>query len=68
MRLHGWPVASRLGISLPKLGVAYVPADSAVSSAIVGIRTESHVRSILQAAELDLSEEIVAELEEAVTV
>jgi len=55
-------VASRLGLTLPQLAVAYVLAHPALTSAIVGVRKPDHILGVLPAAEVRLEEADLAEI------
>ena len=56
-------LAARRGLTLPQLAVAWVLADPAVTVALVGARTEREVGEAVEAAEVDLREEDLAEIE-----
>jgi aryl-alcohol dehydrogenase-like predicted oxidoreductase len=57
------PVAERLSVSVPQLAIAWVLHQDGVSSVLAGSANPDHVRSNAAAAELDLSENVLAELE-----
>jgi aryl-alcohol dehydrogenase-like predicted oxidoreductase len=57
------PVAERLGVSVPQLAIAWVLHQDGVSSVLAGSANPDHVRSNAAAAELDLSDDVLAELE-----
>jgi aryl-alcohol dehydrogenase-like predicted oxidoreductase len=59
-------IAERLGTEVTPLAVAWVLAVPGVTGAIVGARQPHHVDGWLPAAELELSEEVLAEIEDAV--
>jgi aryl-alcohol dehydrogenase-like predicted oxidoreductase len=56
-------VAERLGVAPGAVAVAWTLRNPAVDGAIVGFRRPDQVDPILAAAELELSDEDVAELE-----
>lgn len=57
-------LCSDLGESPVAVALAWVLAQPAVSSAIVGIRTQSHLDDMERASELDLNEETLKHLGE----
>jgi aryl-alcohol dehydrogenase-like predicted oxidoreductase len=57
------PVAERLSVSVPQLAIAWVLHQDGVSSVLAGSANPDHVRSNAAAAELDLSDDVLAELE-----
>jgi aryl-alcohol dehydrogenase-like predicted oxidoreductase len=60
------PIAERLGYSMPALAVAWTLSAPGVTGAAVGARRRSQVDSWLPAASIELSEEDLAEIENAV--
>lgn len=58
-------IASRLGKTPGELAVAWTLRHPAVTGAIVGFRRPQQVREILGAADMDLSDEVAAEIESA---
>jgi aryl-alcohol dehydrogenase-like predicted oxidoreductase len=60
------PLAERLGCTLSALAVAWVLAVPGVTGAIVGARRPDQVDGWLEAAELDLSAEDLAEIERTI--
>jgi aryl-alcohol dehydrogenase-like predicted oxidoreductase len=60
------PVASRLDATLPELAVAWTLAQVGVTAAIVGARLPRHVDGWARSPELELSDETLAEIAEAV--
>jgi aryl-alcohol dehydrogenase-like predicted oxidoreductase len=61
-RLRGF--AEQRGCTLPQLAVAWVLAQPGVHVAIAGARRPAHVEGIAPAAEIDLSEDELAEIDE----
>jgi aryl-alcohol dehydrogenase-like predicted oxidoreductase len=59
-------IAQRLGTSVPALAVAWTLAQPGVTAAIVGGRFPRHVDGWLPASELELGEDVLRELDEAV--
>lgn len=59
-------VADEAGISLVNLSLAWVLANPGVSSAIIGASRREQVISNAKAVELELSDELLAKIEEAV--
>jgi aryl-alcohol dehydrogenase-like predicted oxidoreductase len=59
-------VAARLGCSLAELAVAWTLATPGVTSAIVGARSADQVDGWIGASDLELSGEVLAEIERAV--
>jgi aryl-alcohol dehydrogenase-like predicted oxidoreductase len=57
-------VASRYGITVPQLAVAYVLAHPAMTSAIVGVRKPDHITGVLPAIDVTLDEAALAEIRE----
>jgi aryl-alcohol dehydrogenase-like predicted oxidoreductase len=60
------PIASRLEATLPELAVAWALAQVGVTAAIVGARLPRHVDGWAGAPELELSDESLTEIAEAV--
>ena len=60
------PIAERLGASVPALAVAWTLAQPGVTAAIVGARTPRHVDGWLPASNLELDDDALAQLDEAV--
>jgi aryl-alcohol dehydrogenase-like predicted oxidoreductase len=60
------PIASRLEATLPELAVAWTLAQVGVSAAIVGARLPRHVDGWAGAPELELSDESLADIAQAV--
>ncbi len=58
-------IAGRLGVPLPALAVAWGLAQPGVTGAIVGARLPRHVDGWLPAADLELDEEVLAEIDRA---
>ena len=58
-------IAERLGTSVAPLAIAWVLAVPGVTGAIVGARVPRHVDGWVAAAELELSDAVLAELEQA---
>ena len=61
-------VADEAGISLVNLSLAWVLANPGVSSAIIGASRREQVISNAKAVELELSDELLAKIEEAVKI
>lgn len=61
-------VADEAGISLVNLSLAWVLANPGVSSAIIGASRREQVSSNAKAVELELSDELLAKIEEAVKI
>ncbi|MBN9128200.1 aldo/keto reductase [Paenarthrobacter ureafaciens] len=59
-------VAARYGISLIQLAVAFAMNHPAVTSVIIGPRTEEHLTDYLKAADVVLSEAILDEIDDIV--
>ena len=59
------PIAERLGASVPALAVAWTLAQPGVTAAIVGARLPRHVDGWLPASELELDDDVLRELDEA---
>jgi aryl-alcohol dehydrogenase-like predicted oxidoreductase len=62
-----WPIAERLGISLATLAIAWSLATPGVTGAICGARRPGHVDGWSPAADLELTDVVLAEIEAAVT-
>lgn len=60
------PIAQRLGTTLPSLVVAWAIAVPGVTAAIVGARRPDQVDGWLAAGDLELGDDVVAEIERAV--
>ena len=58
------PIAARLGVGVPALAVAWTLAQPGVTAAIVGARLPRHVDGWTPAAELELGEDVLRELDE----
>ena len=58
------PIADSLGISRAELVIAWVLRQPAISSVITGATKLEQLESNLRAAKLDLSEDILAQLDE----
>jgi aryl-alcohol dehydrogenase-like predicted oxidoreductase len=56
-------IAERLDITVAQLAIAYVLANPAITSAIVGVRKPDHILRSLPAAEVKLDEATVAEIQ-----
>jgi len=59
-------LASRAGISLIELAIAFVLRHPAVTSAIIGPRTMKHLESQLTAAHVELPEDALNRIDEIV--
>jgi aryl-alcohol dehydrogenase-like predicted oxidoreductase len=59
------PIAGRLGVPLANLAIAWALAQPGVTSAIVGSRNPNHVISNAAAADIQLDEKTLAEIDEA---
>ena len=59
------PLAERIGASLPELAVAWTLHQPGVTAAIVGSRDAAHVGTWVGASDLDLDEETLAGIGEA---
>ncbi|SEM93089.1 aldo/keto reductase [Paenibacillus sp. OV219] len=55
-------IASRYGITLPQLAIAYDLAHPALTSALIGVRKPSHILSVLSAVDVTLDEATLAEI------
>lgn len=53
-------------MTLPQLAVAFVRAHPAVTSVLIGPRTQDQLDSLLPAAELDLTDDILDRIDEIV--
>ena len=60
------PIAERLDVPLPDLVVAWVIAQQGVTGAIVGARTPRHVDGWVGAADLELDDAVLAEVDGAI--
>ncbi|MEV6647850.1 aldo/keto reductase [Amycolatopsis sp. NPDC051371] len=60
------PVAERAGLSLPHLALAFVTAHPAVTSAVIGPRTERQLDDLLAGADTALDEEFLDRIDEIV--
>jgi aryl-alcohol dehydrogenase-like predicted oxidoreductase len=60
------PIARRLDVPLPDLVVAWVVAQPGVTGAIVGARTPCHVDGWVGAADLELDDALLAEIDAAI--
>ncbi len=63
-RLHA--IAARFSRTVPQLAVAWVLANPAVTSAIVGVRKPDHITGVLPAVDWRLDEATLAEIDQAV--
>ena len=61
------PIAAALGATLPELSVAWALAQTGVTAAIVGARLPRHVDGWAGAPELELSPDVLTEIDRAVT-
>jgi aryl-alcohol dehydrogenase-like predicted oxidoreductase len=61
------PIAARLGATLPELTVGWTLAQTGVTAAIVGARLPRHVDGWVGASELELSPDVLTEIDQAVT-
>jgi aryl-alcohol dehydrogenase-like predicted oxidoreductase len=59
------PIAERLGTEVAPLAIAWVLAVPGVTAAIVGARLPEHVDGWLPAADLELGDDVLAEIEAA---
>jgi aryl-alcohol dehydrogenase-like predicted oxidoreductase len=59
-------IARDAGLSLPHLALGFVLAHSAVTSVIMGPRTLDHLTSLLPAADIELSRDILDRIDEVV--
>jgi aryl-alcohol dehydrogenase-like predicted oxidoreductase len=57
------PIAARLGITVAQLALAWVLRVDVVTSAIAGARKPEQIRETVQAGNIDLSSDVVAEIE-----
>ncbi len=55
-------IANEMGATVPELAAAYVLANSAVTSAIIGVRKESHITTIVGAADIHLDGETLGKI------
>lgn len=55
-------IASRFGITLPQLAVAYILMHPAITSAIVGVRKPDHLHGVLPAVDVRLDEATLTEI------
>ncbi len=60
------PLADRLGTTLPALAVAWTLAQPGVTAAIVGARLPRHVDGWLPASELELGDDELHEIDDAI--
>jgi aryl-alcohol dehydrogenase-like predicted oxidoreductase len=60
------PVAERAGLSLPHLALAFVTGHPAVTSAVIGPRTEQQLVGLLAGADTALDEELLDRIDEIV--
>jgi aryl-alcohol dehydrogenase-like predicted oxidoreductase len=60
-------LAAELGTTLPRLSLAWVLHNPAVSSAIIGISSPEQVTQNLPVPELDLTDDVLAAIDEALT-
>jgi aryl-alcohol dehydrogenase-like predicted oxidoreductase len=59
-------LADEAGMTLPQLAIAFVRAHPAVTSVLIGPRTQEQLDSLLPAAELDLPADILDRIDEIV--
>jgi aryl-alcohol dehydrogenase-like predicted oxidoreductase len=59
-------LADEAGMTLPQLATAFVRAHPAVTSVLIGPRTQEQLDSLLPAAELDLSADVLDRIDEIV--
>jgi aryl-alcohol dehydrogenase-like predicted oxidoreductase len=59
-------LAAEAGMTLPQLAIAFVRAHPAVTSVLIGPRTQEQLDSLLPAAELDLSADLLDRIDEIV--
>lgn len=59
-------LADEAGMTLPQLAIAFVRAHPAVTSVLIGPRTQDQLDSLLPAAELDLSADLLDWIDEIV--
>jgi aryl-alcohol dehydrogenase-like predicted oxidoreductase len=59
-------LADEAGMTLPQLAIAFVRAHPAVTSVLIGPRTQDQLDSLLPAAELDLSGDLLDRIDEIV--
>jgi aryl-alcohol dehydrogenase-like predicted oxidoreductase len=52
-------IASDAGVSIPQLAMAFAITHPAVSSAIIGPRTLTHLEDLLAGADIELSDEVL---------
>lgn len=55
-------IASRFGMTMPQLAIAYDLSHPALTSALVGVRKPSHILSVLPAIDVTLDEATLAEI------
>ncbi|NOU85695.1 aldo/keto reductase [Paenibacillus sp. LMG 31460] len=55
-------IASRYGMTMPQLAIAYDLAHPALTSALVGVRKPSHILSVLPAIDVTLDDATLAEI------
>ncbi|WP_112239465.1 aldo/keto reductase [Kribbella monticola] len=59
-------LADEAGMTLPQLAIAFVRAHPAVTSVLIGPRTQEQLDSLLPAAQLDLTPELLDRIDEIV--
>jgi aryl-alcohol dehydrogenase-like predicted oxidoreductase len=59
-------LAAEVGVTLPELAVAFVRSHPAVTSVLIGPRTQEQLDSLLPAAELELTGDILDRIDEIV--
>jgi aryl-alcohol dehydrogenase-like predicted oxidoreductase len=59
-------LADEAGMTLPQLAIAFVRAHPAVTSVLIGPRTQEQLDSLLPAAEIDLSGDLLDRIDEIV--
>jgi aryl-alcohol dehydrogenase-like predicted oxidoreductase len=60
------PIASEVGCNLAELAIAWTLAVAGVTGAIVGARSPAQVDGWIGASDLDLSSDVVVEIEKAI--
>jgi aryl-alcohol dehydrogenase-like predicted oxidoreductase len=60
-------LAHEVGISLIELAIAFVLRHPAVTAAIIGPRTMEHLESQLSAVDVELSDEVLDQIDKIVT-
>ena len=57
------PIVEQLGTEISTLAVAWALSIAGVTGAIVGVRTRNHVRGWMEAADLELDADVLAEID-----